>query len=135
MRYVGQINYLLCTLVVTLILSDFVNLKYNFSFLKILDISEKERKKSIEKGENPRRQTTARGRGGRDQERPYQRHKRKEKEQRRCFFFALWEHDIFIHTNACQNIKDELGGPESAIFSFIPTHTLIELRKWKNFWS
>ena len=68
MRYVGQINYLLSTLVVTLILSDFVNLKYNFSFLKILDISEKERKKSIEKGENPRRQTTARGRGGQDHE-------------------------------------------------------------------
>ena len=49
MSYVGQINYLLSMLVVTLILSDFVNLKYNFSFLKILNISEKERKKALKR--------------------------------------------------------------------------------------
>ena len=62
MRYLGQSNYVLSTLIVTLLLSDSVILKYIFSFLKILDISETQRKKALKRVKT--RAATVRGRGG-----------------------------------------------------------------------
>ena len=83
MCYVGQINYLLSMLVVTLILSDFLIMMNNFSCLKRLEISETAQKKAQKRVKIREGSNCTREGGVRLQTR--QRHKRKEKEQRRCF--------------------------------------------------